>query len=70
MYIINKETNRIEKIETATFKQLGFKERENLQEWIENNPYCLNADLLIIQKVGFIGHRQTRKPGYYRKQIG
>jgi glycosyltransferase involved in cell wall biosynthesis len=26
MYIINKDTNRIEKIETATFKQLGFKE--------------------------------------------
>ncbi|MCF8293336.1 MAG: DUF4268 domain-containing protein [Chitinophagaceae bacterium] len=50
MYIINKETNRIEKIETATFKQLGFKEREHLQEWIANNPSCLNEDLLIIQK--------------------
>lgn len=24
MYIINKETNRIEKIESTTFKQLGF----------------------------------------------
>lgn len=50
MYIINKEANRIEKIETATFKQLGFKEREHLQEWIANNPSCLNEDLLIIQK--------------------
>ena len=50
MYIINKESNRIEKIETATFKQLGFKEREHLQEWIANNPSCLNEDLLIIQK--------------------
>jgi hypothetical protein len=50
MYIINKETNRIEKIETATFKQLGFKEREHLQEWIANNPSCLNEDLLVIQK--------------------
>jgi hypothetical protein len=50
MYIINKETNRIEKIETATFRQLGFKEREHLQEWIANNPSCLNEDLLIIQK--------------------
>jgi len=44
MYIINKETNRIEKIESTTFKQLGFKEREHLQEWIANE------DLLIIQK--------------------
>lgn len=50
MYIINKTTNRIEKIESTTFKQLGFKEREHLQEWIANNPSCLNEDLLIIQK--------------------
>ena len=44
MYIINKETNRIEKIESTTFKKLGFKERENLQEWIANNPSCLKED--------------------------
>lgn len=50
MYIIDKSRNRIEKIESTTFKQLGFKERENLQEWIANNPSCLNEDLLIIQK--------------------
>jgi hypothetical protein len=50
MYIINKATNRIEKIESTTFKQLGFKEREHLQEWIANNPSCLNEDLLMIQK--------------------
>lgn len=50
MYIINKASNRIEKIESTTFKQLGFKEREHLQEWIANNPECLNEELLIIQK--------------------
>jgi hypothetical protein len=50
MYIINKSQNRIEKIESTTFKQLGFKEREHLQEWIAHNPNCLNEDLLIIQK--------------------
>ncbi len=38
MYIINKETNWIEKIESTIFKQLGFKEREHLQEWICNLP--------------------------------
>jgi hypothetical protein len=58
MYIINKETNRIEKIESTTFKQLGFRERENLQEWIANNPSCLNEDLLIIQKE-FSGFNDT-----------
>ena len=50
MYIIDKSKNRIEKIESTTFKQLGFKEREHLQEWIANNPSCLNEELLIIQK--------------------
>lgn len=50
MYIINKETNRIEKIEPTTFKQLGFKERDHLQEWIANHPTCLNEELLVIQK--------------------
>ena len=50
MYIINKASNRIEKIDSTTFKQLGFREREHLQEWIANNPSCLNEDLLIIQK--------------------
>lgn len=50
MYLIDKSKNRIEKIDSATFKQLGFKEREHLQEWIANNPACLNEDLLIIQK--------------------
>ena len=34
MYIINKESNRIEKIETAAFKHIGYKKREHLQEWI------------------------------------
>ena len=50
MYIIDKSKNRIEKIQSTTFKELGFKEREHLQEWIANNPSCLNEDLLIIQK--------------------
>ena len=30
--------------------KLGFKERENLQEWIANNPDSLGEELLIIQK--------------------
>ena len=50
MYIINKDKNRIEKIEEKTFKELGFREKEHLQEWILNNPECLGEELLIIQK--------------------
>ena len=42
MYIINKETNRIEKIESTTFKHLGFRERENLQVVLENKRIIKN----------------------------
>jgi hypothetical protein len=60
MYIIDKAKNRIEKIQSTTFKELGFKEREHLQEWIANNPSCLNEDLLIIQKE-FDGFNETNE---------
>ena len=60
MYIIDRYKNRIEKIESTTFKHLGFKERENLQEWIANNPSCLNEDILIIQKE-FNGFNDTNE---------
>lgn len=46
----NKEANRIEKIESTTFKQLGFKEREHLQEMIANYPSCLNEDCSSFKK--------------------
>jgi hypothetical protein len=50
MYLIKKEANRIEKLDSTSFQQLGFREREHLQEWIAHNPSCLNDELLIIQK--------------------
>ncbi len=50
MYKINKEENNISKISEKKFSELGFKEREHLQEWIAKNPSCLGEDLLIIQK--------------------
>ena len=34
MYLINKDQNRITKIEEKSFSELGFRERENLQEWL------------------------------------
>ncbi len=60
MFVVNKETNKITKIETKTLHDLGFKERENLQEWIANNPECLGEDLLIIQKE-FDGFNDTNE---------
>lgn len=50
MYLIDKESNTISRIQEMTFTELGFSERKNLQEWIANNPSCLGEELLIIQK--------------------
>ncbi len=60
MFRINPTTNRIEKIEEKTFHELGFKEKENLQEWLANNPGALGEDLLVIQKE-FSGFNETRE---------
>lgn len=50
MYSIDKNSNTIQKIKEKSFSELGFKEREHLQEWISKNPECLGEDLLVIQK--------------------
>ena len=60
MYKINKEGNSIEQIKEVSFKSLGFKEREHLQEWIAKNPTCLNEEILIIQKE-FNGFNDTKE---------
>lgn len=60
MFLINKANNSITKISSKTFHELGFKEREHLQEWIAKNPECLDEELLIIQKE-FDGFNDTNE---------
>ncbi len=60
MYLINKEQNRISKIEEKSFSELGFRERDNLQEWLRKNPESLGEELLIIQKE-FSGFADTNE---------
>ncbi|MFN0202352.1 MAG: DUF4268 domain-containing protein [Bacteroidia bacterium] len=60
MYLIKRDENRIAKIEKKPFSELGFKERDHLQEWIANSPEILGEDLLIIQKE-FDGFNDTRE---------
>lgn len=60
MYLINKEENKISRLEQKTFSELKFKEREHLQEWIAKNPSTLGEELLIIQKE-FSGFSETRE---------
>lgn len=60
MFVIDKENNKIDKIISKTFHELGFKEREHLQEWIAKYPECLDEELLIIQKE-FDGFNDTNE---------
>ena len=60
MYKINPTANEIEKLQERSFGELGFKERENLQEWIAKEPTVLGEDLLIIQKE-FAGFSETQE---------
>ncbi len=60
MYLIDKTTNRISKLEAQSFTELGFSERNHLQEWLANNPEALGEELLIIQKE-FNGFNNTNE---------
>lgn len=66
MYQIDRDANNITKLTKRKFGDLGFRERENLQEWIVKNPQVLNvkseekAELLIIQKE-FDGFHETNE---------
>ncbi len=60
MYLINKESNRIAPITQQKFSELGFKERDHLQEWLANQPDALGEELLIIQKE-FDGFDDTKE---------
>ena len=61
MFIIDKENNKIEKIQCKSFHELGFKERDNLQEWIAKNPECLSGEELLIIQKEFDGFNDTNE---------
>lgn len=50
VYRIDRSANRIEALNRQSFSELGFKERQHLQEWIAHNPSVLGEDLFIIAK--------------------
>ncbi len=60
MYLIEKNINRISKIDERSLSKLGFKEKDNLQEWIANNPTFFDEELLFIQKE-FCGFDETQE---------
>ena len=60
MYRIDSSSNRITRLKQVRFSDLGFRERNHLQEWIANQPDVLGEELLIIQKE-FDGFDDTRE---------
>lgn len=60
MYRIDSASNRITRLRQVRFSDLGFRERNHLQEWVANQPDVLGEDLLVIQKE-FDGFDDTRE---------
>ena len=60
MFIIDRQTNRINPVNLKRFSELGFTERKHLQEWLTYQPNALGEELLIIQKE-FDGFDDTRE---------
>lgn len=60
MFVIDKTKNEAISLCENTFTELNFKERQNLQEWIDKNPDILGEPLLIIYKE-FSGFYDTNK---------
>ncbi len=60
MYKIDKESNRIAPLAEKSFSELGFTERQHLQEWLAHAPDTLGEEVLSIQKE-FDGFDDTRE---------
>jgi len=60
MYKIDSDTNAIQRLDQRSFNDLGFRERDHLQEWIAKEPTALGEELLIIQKE-FSGFSDTQE---------
>lgn len=60
MYRIDRAANLIQPLKRVSFRELGFKERAHLQEWIAHEPQSLGEELLIIQKE-FAGFSDTNE---------
>jgi len=50
MFLIDRQNRKAVSLEKKSFLELKLSERNDLQEWIANNPQILGENLLIIQK--------------------
>ena len=69
MFKIDKSTNRITRLQNKRFSDLGFSERNHLQEWLAYQPDAFGEELLIIQKE-FDGLGPPKYTNMYEKRQG
>ena len=60
MFIVNSTDKTTSEVKGISFREIGLRERNDLQEWIANNPIILGEELLIIQKE-FDGFNDTNE---------
>ncbi len=60
MFLIDTHNKKAVPLEKKSFSELNLSERNDLQEWIADNPYILGQNLLIIQKE-FAGFSDTKE---------
>lgn len=60
MFQVLRSENRLSRLEERRFSDLGFRERDHLQEWLAHTPEALGEDLLVLQKE-FDGFADTRE---------
>jgi len=60
MFLIDTKNKKAVSLDKKTFAELNLSERNDLQEWIVNNPMILGEKLLIIQKE-FAGFPDTNE---------
>lgn len=60
MYVIRKDENRLERLRQCRFSELGFRERQHLQEWVASDPEFVGEELLVVQKE-FAGFSDTNE---------
>ncbi|MCS6990815.1 MAG: DUF4268 domain-containing protein [Chitinophagales bacterium] len=58
MFVLRADEKKLQKLPERKFADLGIKERQDLQEWIAQNPSVFGEELLIIQKE-FSGFQET-----------
>ncbi len=60
MFRVDRENNRLVRLEERLFTDLDLRERDHLQEWLARLPDALGEELLIVQKEfdGFAGTRE------------